>query len=90
MTVDYPFGYEPAGADFLSGGLTEAVLLAELLPAERFRSWWRPFATGLAAIGAPARVTDPGDGQGAHLLGLNLYRAHALRLLAPHQTAPNR
>jgi hypothetical protein len=27
----------------------------------------------------PVRVTDPEDGQGAHLHGLNLYRVHALR-----------
>lgn len=30
----------------------------------------------------PADVTDPSDGQGAHLHGLNLYRAHVFGLLA--------
>ena len=85
--ADYPAAWEPSGADFLSGALTEAVLMSELLAPERFAGWLAAFLPGLGA-GAPATlfepvaVTDPTDGQGAHLHGLNLYRAHALDVLA--------
>jgi hypothetical protein len=40
-----------------------------------------------ANLERPAVVTDPQDGQGAHLHGLNLYRLHALRQLP--QAAPD-
>ena len=85
--ADYPARWEPGGADFLSAALTEAELLAAVLPVNSFRGWLTGFLPGLAAseplsLFRPAAVTDPEDGQGAHLHGLNLYRAYAFGLLA--------
>jgi hypothetical protein len=85
--TDYPAAWEPSGADFLSGALTEAVLMSELLEPQPFAEWLAAFLPGLregapAAIFEPVAVTDPTDGQGAHLHGLNLYRAHAFDRLA--------
>jgi hypothetical protein len=86
---DYPAAWEPSGADFLSGALTEAVLMGELLEPGAFADWLAAFLPGLRdgaprAIFEPVTVTDPTDGQGAHLHGLNLYRAHAFDQLARH------
>jgi hypothetical protein len=78
--ADYPFGYEPSGADFLSAGLAEAELMRTVL-GDRFPGWWDGFGGAVSAVCRPAQVTDPEDGQGAHLIGLNLYRAHVLDLL---------
>ncbi len=84
---DYPAGWEPGGADFLSGALAEAELLAAVTPLGSFGSWLSDFLPGLAAaqpasLFTPAVVADPTDGQGAHLLGLNLHRAYGFGLLA--------
>jgi hypothetical protein len=83
---DYPAGWEPGGADFLSGALTEAELMAAVLP-ESFPGWLGEFLPGLvdgrpAGLFTPTVVTNPQDGQGAHLHGLNLYRAYGFGLLA--------
>jgi hypothetical protein len=83
---DYPAGWEPGGADFLSGALTEAELVAGVLP-DAFPGWLVQFLPGLAdgapaSLFTPATVTNPTDGQGAHLHGLNLYRAYGFGLLA--------
>lgn len=79
-----PATYEPSGSDFLSPFLTEAVLMAQLLDPEAWEAWWSSYApVGLPPnLAVPAVVTDPEDGQGAHLHGLNLYRVHAFRALA--------
>jgi len=84
--VDAPVRWEPSGADFLSPVLTEAVLMAEVLPADEFADWLARFLPGLgsAPLFEPAVVTDSSDGQTAHLHGLNLSRAWALRRLAAH------
>jgi hypothetical protein len=84
--VDYPAGWERGGADFLSGALTEAELVAAVFPDD-FPAWLGAFLPGLASgapagLFTPAVVTDPTDGQGAHLHGLNLYRGYAFGLLA--------
>lgn len=79
----YPASYEPSGADFLSGGLTEAMLMHELLGSE-FADWWKGFAPrGEApqAWLAPAVVSDRVDPQLVHLDGLNLSRAWCLAAL---------
>ena len=81
--VRYPFTYEPSGADFLSGGLCEAVLMQRVLAPEEFATWVEAF---LPTPGThwlePALVSDATDGQFAHLHGLNLSRAWALGELA--------
>jgi hypothetical protein len=82
--VDAPVRWEPSGADFLSPVLTEAVLMSEVLPRARFGPWLSAYLPWLGAgpLFEPAVVTDPTDGQTAHLHGLNLSRAWALRRLA--------
>lgn len=81
--VAYPFSYEPSGADFLSGGLTEAVLMSHVMNPETFPLWVEGF---LPTAGrdwlTPAIVSDPTDGQIAHLHGLNLSRAWAFGEMA--------
>lgn len=85
--VEYPAHYEPSGADFLSPALTEAELMSRVLPAAEFPHWLTRFLPGLAtsapdALMRPARIAATGDGQLAHLTGLNLSRAWALVALA--------
>lgn len=81
--VDYPFAYEPNGADFLSGGLCEAVLMHWVIEDGAYPAWAERF---LPEVGpdwlTPAEVSDESDGQIAHLHGLNLSRAWALGELA--------
>ncbi|MGH3626171.1 MAG: DUF2891 family protein, partial [Sciscionella sp.] len=77
---DYPGAWEPSGADFLSPALAEAELIARLLPATELADWLHRFLPGIAlhepaALFAPVVVSDPSDGQIAHLHGLNLHRA---------------
>jgi hypothetical protein len=82
--AEAPVAWEPSGADFLSPVLCEAVLMADVLPRERFLPWLDRLLPGLAG-GPPFRpaVTgDDSDGQAAHLHGLNLSRAWAMRRLA--------
>jgi Protein of unknown function (DUF2891) len=85
--TDYPGGWEPGAADFLSPALTEAELVAALWPEERARPWLDAFLPGIAAgrppsLFTPAFVSDDSDGQIAHLHGLNLSRAWCWRRLA--------
>jgi hypothetical protein len=84
---DYPGGYEPSGADFLSPALVEAELMAALLDPPGFAEWLARFLPGIAegvpaALFTPAEVSDETDGQIAHLHGLNLSRAWCWRRLA--------
>ncbi|PZF83443.1 DUF2891 family protein [Jiangella anatolica] len=77
--TDYPAHYEPSGSDFLSPALAEAELVARVLPAEAFGAWFATFLPGAASsspsqLFGPVTVTDPSDGQLAHLAGLNTYR----------------
>jgi hypothetical protein len=83
----YPGGWEPSGLDFLSPALTEAELMARLVPAGRFPVWLTAFLPGIAegepaSLFTPAVVSDSSDGQIAHLHGLNLSRAWCWRRLA--------
>lgn len=81
--VAYPFAYEPSGADFLSAGLTEAVLMRYVMNEETFPLWTEGFLPKTRSTWlTPAIVSDPTDGQIAHLHGLNLSRAWALGELA--------
>lgn len=78
--TDYPAHYEPNGDDFLSGALTEALLMAMLLSPGDFASWFAHFLPTLPFT--PAIVADRGDAKGVHLDGLNLSRAWCLRGIA--------
>jgi hypothetical protein len=85
--TDYPASWEPNGADFLSPALSEAELMSEVLAPADFAEWFDRFLPGLAAgrgarLCQPCVVSDPTDGQIAHLHGLNLYRAYAWQRLA--------
>ncbi len=79
--------WEPSGEDFLSPTLMEALAMQRLLPKEAFTAWFASFLPALAAgapaaLLTPARVSDRSDGRIAHLDGLNLTRAWAMRELA--------
>jgi hypothetical protein len=91
---DYPLHYEPSGADFLSPGLCEAVLMLDCMEPEAFQRWFHRFLPGLMRPSPPALtpviVSDPTDGQIAHLHGLNLSRAWALIRLADGVELPDR
>jgi hypothetical protein len=83
----YPAAWEPSGHDFLSPALTEAELMARVLPREQFADWLGMFLPGIeqqspAALFGPVAVTDDSDGQLAHLHGLNASRAWCWRRLA--------
>ena len=83
----YPAGWEPSGHDFLSPALTEAELMARILPQQEFAAWLSVFVPGIAGrrpatLFTPAVVSDPGDGQIAHLHGLNASRAWCWRRIA--------
>ena len=84
---DYPVRYEPSGSDFLSAGLCEAELMSLVQDTDEFSGWLTAFVPGFAqeeprTLFVPAEVTDPADGQIAHLHGLNLSRAWAFTRIA--------
>ena len=77
---NYPAHYEPGGSDFLSPALTEVELMDLIRDREAFLPWLDRFLPALLegrpeSLFEPAYVSDPTDGQIAHLHGLNLYRA---------------
>lgn len=79
--------WEPSGEDFLSPVLMEALAMQRLLPPDEFAPWFSAFLPDLAhgepaPLLTPARVSDRSDGKIAHLDGLNLSRAWAMRALA--------
>jgi hypothetical protein len=84
MDIEYPGHYEPNGADFLSPGLCEALLMSRVLGGS-FADWWGAFDAGdaLSHWTSPATLGDMTDTQLIHLAGLNLSRAWCLRALAP-------
>ena len=80
-------GWEPAGDDFRSSALTEALLMRRVLPLPDFRGGFDAFLPDLAAgaprsLFTPAFVSDRSDGKIAHLDGVNLSRAWCWRGLA--------
>ncbi|WJM86659.1 DUF2891 domain-containing protein [Dickeya chrysanthemi] len=80
----YPAHYEPAGDDFLSGALTEALLMSKV-SGSAFPAWFDGFLPSLAAVSVlvnPAQVSDRADPKIAHLDGLNLSRAWCMRQIA--------
>jgi len=75
-----PVRYEPSGQDFLSPCLAEADAVRRVLPAAEFARWFDAFLPEIPL--SPEKVTDPTDGQLAHLDGLNLSRAWMLEGIA--------
>ena len=79
---DAPLAYEPSLADFLSPSLVEAQLMREVLSKSEFVRWLDGFMPhGLGPLASPPTVPDRTDAQLAHLDGLSLSRAWALRRL---------
>ena len=79
--------WEPGGDDFLSGTLTEALLMKRVLSRGEFQRWFSGFLPNLVArqpesLFTPAFVSDRSDGKIAHLDGVNLSRAWCWRSLA--------
>jgi hypothetical protein len=82
----YPVDYEPGGEDFLSPGLTEAVLMQRILSGCDFGDWLTQFAPSPAALATwltPAAISDAADPKIVHLHGLNLSRVWCWRQLLP-------
>jgi hypothetical protein len=72
---DYPVGLEPDGGDFLSPALTEAGLLATVLPPDEFATWLTGFLPGLAdsrLLTPPSFAPNAADPGTVHLPGLLL------------------
>lgn len=72
--------WEPGGDEFLSPALTEALLMARILPPGEFATWFEGFLPGIAhgrpaSLFVPVTVSDRSDGKIAHLDGLNFSRA---------------
>jgi DUF2891 family protein len=91
--VAYDGRYEPSAHDFVSPGLTQALLMSRVLPAGEFARWLLAFLPGLDVsdpLLAPVLVTDRADPQGVHRDGLNLSRAWCLRELAGAVAEPLR
>ncbi len=83
----YDASREPSGSDFLSPALIEAELMSRLMAPADFARWLTRFLPDLSdgrptALFTPVTVSDPADGQGSHLHGLNLSRAWCGRLIA--------
>ncbi|MDG2532124.1 DUF2891 domain-containing protein [Sphingomonas sp. HITSZ_GF] len=79
--------WEPSGEDFLSPALIEALAMRQLLAPADFAEWLARFLPGLAegmpvTLFTPAVVSDRSDPKFAHLDGLNLSRAWAMRGIA--------
>ncbi len=84
---NYSAEWEPSGEDFLSPALTEAEVMAAVLPPENFSRWLSRFLPNLhtgdpVRIFTPVRVSNPTDPKIAHLIGLNLNRAWCWRRIA--------
>lgn len=76
--------WEPAGDEFLSPALCEALLMSRLLDRSVFTAWFEAFLPDLVVgkpttLFTPATVSDRSDGKIAHLDGLNLSRAWCWR-----------
>lgn len=85
--TDYGARWEPSGEDFLSPALTEAEVMAAVLPPDNFSRWLSRFLPNLhtgepVRLFTPVRVSNPSDPKIAHLIGLNLNRAWCWRRLA--------
>jgi hypothetical protein len=89
----YPARYEPGGDEFLSGGLTEAVLMHAVMDGRAFSEWWALFVPGQVELAnwlTPVEVANRSDPKTSHLDGLNLSRAWCWRMLEPALPDPLR
>ena len=80
------FHQERSGQDFLSPGLCEADLMAEVLTEDELAVWLPDFLSELTSESpalAPVTVLDPTDGYQSHLYGLGLSVAASIMRLAP-------
>lgn len=74
---------EPSGEDFLSPTLTEALLMARVLPFSDFNAWYQQYLPIQPKdLLLPVLVSDRSDGRIGHLDGLNLSRAWCWRELS--------
>lgn len=85
--TDYGARWEPSGEDFLSPSLTEAEVMAAVLPPDAFSRWLSRFLPNLhtgepVKLFTPVRVSNPSDPKIAHLIGLNLNRAWCWRRIS--------
>ena len=81
--TQYPAHYEPGGDEYISGALTEALLMSKVV--ENFPAWFDAFLPEVGAVSAlmnPAEVSDRTDPKIAHLDGLNLSRAWCMKHIA--------
>jgi len=88
--TDYPAHYEPGGDEFISGALTEALLMSKVLSSDAFTGWfdlYLPRIAEVTQITHPAYVSDPTDPKVAHLDGLNLSRAWCMKNVLRHLPA---
>lgn len=79
----YPAHYGPGGDEYISGALTEALLMSKV--AGNFPAWFDAFLPDVASVLAlmnPAEVSDRTDPKIAHLDGLNLSRAWCMKHIA--------
>lgn len=80
---NYPAHYEPGGDEYISGALTEALLMSKIV--DDFSTWFDGFLPDLSSVSAlmnPAIVSDRTDPKIAHLDGLNLSRAWCMKHIA--------
>ncbi|MBV8624115.1 MAG: DUF2891 domain-containing protein [Herbaspirillum sp.] len=85
--TDYPAHYEPGGDEFISGALTEALLMTKVLDGEAFPAWFDAYLPRVAEVSQimqPAHVSDPTDQKISHLDGLNLSRAWCMKHVLRH------
>lgn len=88
--TDYPAHYEPGGDEYISGALTEALLMSKVLDAAAFPAWFDAYLPRVAEVRQimePAHVSDPTDPKIAHLDGLNLSRAWCMKHVLQHLPA---
>ncbi|ELN2736111.1 DUF2891 domain-containing protein [Pluralibacter gergoviae] len=79
----YPAHYEPGGDEYISGALTEALLMSKVV--DDFPAWFGRFLPEVGSVTAlmnPAQVSDRTDPKIAHLDGLNLSRAWCMKHIA--------
>lgn len=79
----YPAHYEPGGDEYISGVLTEALLMSKV--SADFSAWFDAFLPDVGSVAElmnPAEVSDRTDPKIAHLDGLNLSRAWCMKHIA--------